>query len=176
MMPKRFAGYTRMVVGFLLLGTLLAGCASFPRVWWPRLPNEGLSVEAVLDYFHKADSLRTATVSKEIVRLRQVYRRQPDDETLFQLVALAMQSGRPITDRQLALQLLNDFHQRKKGSHSLMILVSILEDQLDEQLQLAGERDRARQKGQELEATSRELQDKLRALENIEKILRQREM
>ncbi|ABA87757.1 hypothetical protein Pcar_0497 [Syntrophotalea carbinolica DSM 2380] len=176
MMPKRFAGFTRVVAGSLLLGALLAGCSSFPRVWWPRLPNEGLSVEAVLDYFHKADSLRSATVSKEILRLRQVYRRQPDDETLFQLVALAMQPGRPVSDRQLALQLLNDFRQRKKGGHSLMVLVSILDDQLEEQLQLAGERDRLRQQAQELEATSRELQDKLRALENIEKILRQREM
>ena len=56
-----------------------------------------------------------------------------------------------------------------------MTLVSLLEDQLGDQLRLAGERDKARQQAQELETTSRELQDKLRALENIEKILRQRE-
>ncbi len=172
MMPRRMFG---VVIGGLLLGLSVAGCSNFPRVWWPRLPSEGVQAETVLDYYRKAGTLSIAAGSKELIRLRKAYRNKPDDETLFHLVALGLQPGRSLADRQLASDLLKEFRQRGKGDRTLMILVSLLEDQLGDQLRLAGERDRARQQVQELETTSRELQDKLRALENIEKILRQRE-
>ncbi|MGE4543157.1 MAG: hypothetical protein AB7D06_03505 [Pedobacter sp.] len=172
MMPKRIPG---VVIGVLLLGLLVAGCSNFPRVWWPQLPSEGVQAETVLDYYRKASTLSIAAGSKELIRLRKAYRKSPDDETLFQLVALGLQPGRSLADRQLASDLLKEFRQRDEGGRTLMTLVSLLQDQLGDQLRLAGERDKARQQAQELETTSRELQDKLRALENIEKILRQRE-
>lgn len=171
MMPRRLFG----VVGGVLLGLSVAGCSNFPRVWWPRLPSDGVQAETVLEYYRKAGTLSIAAGSKELVRLRKAYRSNPDEETLFQLVALGLQPGRSLADRQLAFELLKEFHQRNKGGRNLMTLVSLLEDQLGDQLRLAGERDKARQQAQELETTSRELQDKLKALENIEKILRQRE-
>lgn len=172
MIPRRIVG---MGFGLLFLGVTLTGCSNFPPVWWPRLPSDGIKAETVLDYYRKAESLRFARVGKEIARLRDAYRRKPDDETLFQLVALAAQPGRPQNDRQLALDLLKEFRRRDTGERSLRTLAALLEDQLKEQRRLAGARDEALRRAQTLEATSRELQDKLRALEDIEKILRQRE-
>ena len=172
MMPRYIVG---VVIGVLFLGLSVSGCSNFPRVLWPQLPSEGVQAETVLDYYRKAGTLSVSAGSKELIRLRKAYRSKPDNETLFQLVALGLQPGRSLADRQLASDLLKEFRQRDKGGHSLMTLVSLLEDQLGDQLRLAGERDKARQQAQELETTSRELQDKLRALENIEKILRQRE-
>lgn len=57
----------------------------------------------------------------------------------------------------------------------MLSLTSLLEDQLKEQLKLIGERDQVLQRARKLETDNRELQDKLQALEDIEKILRQRE-
>lgn len=175
MTRRRIAGHKCMVVAILLSGLWGAGCSGFPRVWWPRLPGEGIAVGAVLDYYRKAGTLSPPTITREIERLRVAYRKDPDDDTLFQLVVLAMQRGRSVSERQLALDLLKDFRRRGNGDRDLMVLVSLLEDGLGERAQLAGELDGARKQVRELEATTRELQDKLRALENIEKILRQRE-
>lgn len=172
MMPRRMVG---MVVGVFFLGMSVSGCSNFSQVFWPQLPSEGMQAETVLDYYRKAGTLSLAAGSKELIRLRNAYRSRPDNETLFQLVALALQPGRSLADRELASDLLKEFHQRDNGDRTLLTLVSLLEDQLGDQLRFAGERDKARQQARELEATSRGLQDKLRALENIEKILRQRE-
>lgn len=172
MIPRQVVGVGMALV---LLGLSAAGCSNFPRVYWPRLSNGGVTAETVLGYYRKAGTLNPATVRKEIDRLREAYRERSDDETLFQLVVLTLQPGRPPSDRQLAFDLLKDFRQRGRAENSLLTLTVLLENQLGEQLRLAGERDKARQRAEELEKTSRELQNKLRALEDIEKILRQRE-
>ncbi|APG24445.1 MAG: hypothetical protein PHC98_02325 [Syntrophotalea acetylenica] len=181
MKPTGTTGCVRSIVALLLLAST-AGCGVFPRVTWPQLPNGSMTVETALDDYQKAQTLSPAKAAREMTRLRQTYRRHPDDETLFQLVALAVQPGRSQADRQLALELLRDYRRREPGDQRLLVLASMLEGRLAEQLQLTSERDRARQqaqdletRGRELEIKNRELQEKLRALENIEKILRQRE-
>ncbi len=173
MMPGRRMG---VVIGLLCMGLSVTGCSSVSRGVLPQSPmKEGMQADTVLNYYGRARTLPAAAVSTEIARLRKDYRRQPGEETLFQLVALVLQPGRPLADRQLASDLLKEFRQRDKGAPTLMALVTLLEYQVNEQLRIASERDKARQQAQELEATTRNLQDKLRALENIEKILRQRE-
>jgi len=171
MMPRHKAG---IAIG-LFLGLFLSGCAGFPKVSWPQLPGEGIEPATVLDYYRKAGTLSPAKIDREIVRLRKDFNRKPDDNALFQLVALASQPGRPPVDRKLALDLLIDFRRQDKGGATLLSLTSLLEDQLKEQLELVGERDQVLQRARKLETDNSELQDKLQALEDIEKILRQRE-
>jgi hypothetical protein len=163
-----------MVIG-LILGFMITGCSGFPKVFWPPLSSEGIEAGMVLDYYRKAGTLSSATIDKEIKRLQRAYRNAPDNETLFQLVALASQPERTPAERKLALDLLKDFRRQDTGGRALLSLVSLLEDQLSEQMRLVGNYEQARQQVQELGAANRELQDKLQALKDIEKILRQRE-
>lgn len=163
----------RMTIACWLLVLLLAtaGCGRFSRVgqsFWPQATDSAPQVSDVLERYRLASELSPAEIDREIRRLRAARRRERSDTTLFHLVTLALQPGRPAADRRLALDLLTEYRRHARERDDLVDLAGLLADQARALLRLNDELEDARERAADLE-------EKLRALENIEKILRQRE-
>jgi DNA repair exonuclease SbcCD ATPase subunit len=147
------------------------GCGGFSRAgqsFWRQATVGGPRVVEVLEHYRQASRLTPEQIDEEIGRLRAAWHREQSAETLFQLVALAMQPDRPVVDRRLALNLLTEYQQRAGERDDLLALAGLLADQTRALLRRTDELAEAR-------GRAAGLKEKLRALENIEKILRRRE-
>lgn len=116
---------------------------------------------------------RAATLSKEeqevlLKKLRSDYEKKKDPETRFQLVCLALQPDRAHQDRVWARDLLKTYLAQKDTEEDLAALAWWLEILVNRNLVIQQKLDEERKRADTLAG-------KLKALENIEKIIRKRE-
>ncbi len=184
---------TLLLVG-PLLGLLLAGCAELeqlarstgvkPPVEGGKTPAQGNKpktskgeavsfpagdIDQIMAYFHYVQGLSTAEQKREFAQLKTNFEKHGDNFDRFRLVFLSVLPGKPFSDRDYALKLLQgSLHGEvaaDEGLKGLAVLLTLLiGQQQDLQHALTVEKDRA-------ETLARQLKE----LKDIEKILSERE-
>ncbi len=159
------------ILALLLLGSclIISGCYNWRPFSETELPPEnGPDAGSILIECRRMVVLPREEQAQLYQRLRTCFEQQEDAESRFGLVCLALQPGRTNQDRVRARQLLRDYLHQEDPREDLEALATVLESLINQRLnveqRLATERKRAD-----------ELAAKLKALEDIERIIRQRE-
>lgn len=158
--------------GVVALGCCLAlsGCSGMQSLGgtvWP--PNgQGTGAVQVLACCRETAAMPAAEQDILFGQLRKEFEKKKIDRTRFELVCLAVQPKRSSEDLVYARGLLRDYLAKKRPREDLAALAELLENMIGQRLQaeqrLAEERKRAET-----------LAGKLKALEDIEKIIQKRE-
>lgn len=161
-----------LIGGVLALGCCLAfsgcfGMQSLSGTVWP--PNgQGPAVAQVLACCRETAAMPPAEQGVLFSQLRKEFEKKKNDQTRFELVCLAVQPKRSKQDLAYARELLRDYLAKDCPREDLAALAELLENMIGQRLQaeqrLAEERKRAET-----------LAGKLKALEDIEKIIQKRE-
>jgi hypothetical protein len=148
---------------------ILSGCIH-ARCWNESvLPfsQKGPDVAQVLTDCRSVASLSQKEQEALLQTLRGDFEEEEKTETRFDLVCLAMQPGRSRQDRIWARDLLREY-QAQEGARDLAALASLFESLITRNLTLEQKLDEERKRAETLAG-------KLKALEDIEKIIRKRE-
>lgn len=160
----------RGIAVLALGGLLLSGCTSMQYWRKPVRPasEQGPGAEQIL-----TDCRTVTSPSKEVQdhlyqRLRDDLQVQDRVEYRFALVCLALQPHRTRQDRVWARDLLREYQIRDNRRPNLAVLAGLLEDLITRQLTVEQQLIESRKRAETLDG-------KLKALEDIEKIIRERE-
>ncbi len=163
--------YLRKVTVLLLfgLGLLLSGCAGLGQ-WvdstWSA--NIGCNASQVVSDSRHIAILPEAEQRRQVRRLQAAYDKSGGDRERFLLACLAVYPKSRYQNHDRALQLLQGYRRSAEPRDDLLALAELLETLLLQKQQaeqdLAAERER-----------SDSLASKLKALEDIEKIIQERE-
>lgn len=163
--------YLRRVTVLLLfgLGLLLSGCAGLEQ-WvestWSA--NIGCNASQVVSDSRQIAILPEAEQRRQVRRLQAAYDKSGGDRERFLLACLAVHSKSRYQNHDRALQLLQGYRRKAEPRGDLLALAELLETLLLQKQQaeqdLTAERER-----------SDSLASKLKALEDIEKIIQERE-
>jgi hypothetical protein len=158
--------------GVLALGCclFLSGCFDMRslsgKVWPTNGQDSGVS--QFLACCWETAAMPPAEQDVLFTQLRKEFEKEKNDRTRFELVCLAVQPKRSTQDLAWARELLRDYLAKKRPREDLAALGELLENMIGQRLQveqrLAEERKRAET-----------LAGKLKALEDIEKIIQKRE-
>lgn len=163
--------YLRQVTVLSLfgLGLLLSGCAELGH-WMDSTwsASIGCNASQVVSDSRQIAILPAAEQRRQVQRLRAAYDKSGGDRERFLLACLAVHPKSRYQDHGKALQLLQGYRRSAEPREDLLALAELLEALLLQQQQaeqnLAAERER-----------SESLASKLKALEDIEKIIQERE-
>ncbi len=159
-------GTVLLLVGF---GLLVSGCAGLTN--WMDLSssaNTGCNVSQVVTDSCKIAILPEAEQRWQVKQLQAAYDKFGGDRERFLLVCLAVNSNSRYQNHERALQLLQDYRAGAEPCEEYLALAELLEPLLLQQKR--AEHDLAA----ELKRSA-SLANKLKALENIEKIIQERE-
>ncbi|MCD4688792.1 MAG: hypothetical protein K8R55_05600 [Desulfuromonadaceae bacterium] len=151
------------------LGLLLSGCAGLTN-WMDSAwsANIGCNASQVVTDSRQIAILPEAEQRRQVRRLQAAYDKSGGDRDRFLLVCLAVHSKSRYQNHERALQLLQGYRRSAEPREDLLALAELLETLLLQQQQvkhdLAAELER-----------SNSLANKLKALEDIEKIIQERE-
>ncbi|OEU61160.1 MAG: hypothetical protein BA870_04320 [Desulfuromonadales bacterium C00003094] len=151
------------------LGLLLSGCAGLTN-WMDSTwsTNIGCNASQVVTDSRQIAILPEAEQRRQVRRLQAAYDKSGRDRDRFLLVCLAVHSKSRYQNHERALQLLQGYRRSAEPREDLLALAELLETLLLQQQQV--EHDLAA----ELERSD-SLANKLKALEDIEKIIQERE-
>lgn len=162
--------YLRKVTVLLLfgLGLLLSGCAVGQWMDSTWTANIGCNASQVVTDSRRIAILPEAEQRRQVRRLQAAYDKSGGDRERFLLACLAVHPKSRYQNHDRALQLLQGYRRGTESREDLVALAEMLETMLLQQQQaeqdLAAERER-----------SDSLASKLKALEDIEKIIQERE-
>jgi hypothetical protein len=134
---------------------------------WPANGSGFDAAQVLIDCREKSE-LSGAEQDRLFHRLRKGFEEQKDDKARFELVCLAVQPKRTVQDLVYARGLLRDYLGRKPSREDLAALAATLESMIDQRLVVE-------QRLVEERARAETLAGKLKALEDIEKIIQKRE-
>lgn len=161
-----------LIGGGLALGCclVLSGCADMRRLSgtvWP--PNgQGPNATQVLACHRETAAMPPAEQDVLFAQLRKEFEEKKSDRTRFELVCLAVQPKRSTQDLAYARELLRDYLAKRRPREDLAALAELLENMIGQRLQ-------AEQRLVEERKRAETLAGKLKALEDIEKIIQKRE-
>jgi len=162
--------YLRKATVLLLfgLGLLLSGCAVGHWVDSTWSASIGCNASQVVSDSRQIAILPEAEQRRQVRRLQTAYDKSGGDRERFLLACLAVHPKSRYQNHSKALQLLQGYRRSAEPREDLLALAELLEALLLQQQQaeqnLAAERER-----------SESLASKLKALEDIEKIIQKRE-
>ena len=163
--------YLRKVTVSLLfgLGLLLSGCAGLTN-WMDSTwsANIGCNASQVLSDSRQIAILPAAEQRRQVRRLQTAYDKSGGDRERFLLACLAVHPKSRYQNRDRALQLLQGYLRSDEPREDLLALAELLETLLLQQQQVEQDLTVERER-------SESLVRKLKALEDIEKIIQERE-
>jgi hypothetical protein len=163
--------YLRGVTVLLLfgLGLLLSGCAGLTNwvdsTWSAKV---GCNASQVLNDSRRIAILPVAEQRRQVRRLQAAYDKSGKDRERFLLACLAVHPKSRYQNHERALQLLQGYRLSAEPREDLLALAELLETLLLQQQQIE------QNLAAELERSD-SLANKLKALEDIEKIIQERE-
>ncbi len=161
-----------LIGGVLVMGCclVLSGCfdmRSLRGTVWP-LNGQDPGVAQFLACCRETAAMLPAEQDVLFGQLRKEFEKEKNDRTRFELVCLAVHPKRSSQDLAYARELLRDYLAKKRPRENLATLAELLENMIGQRLQ-------AEQRLAEERKRSETLAGKLKALEDIEKIIQKRE-